>query len=287
MSIEIIQQRLDSYHCQTLLAEENALKEITQEIALMSLSKANFFKLAEFHGGTALRILYGLPRFSEDLDFALLNNNAEFNWNKYFNIIYDELSAYGYSLELQDRSKTNRNVKQAFLKTNSIGKVLILNHPDIFNANRKIRIKLEIDTNPPMGANSELKVLDFPLPFSVLVQELSSSFAGKIHALLCRKYTKGRDWYDFIWYVSRKTKINLLLLSNALQQVGPWQNKNLHIDYTWVINALRKRIIAMDWRQVRQDVMRFLRPSDQKTLELWSKDFFISYLNRLKNYEAI
>lgn len=287
MSIEIIQQRLDSYNCKTPLAEENALKEITQEIALMALSRANFFKLAEFHGGTALRILYGLPRFSEDLDFALLNRDVKFNWNKYFDIIYDEFDAYGYHLELQDRGKVDRNVKQTFLKDDSIGKILTLNHPDIFNANRKIRIKLEIDTNPPVGANSELKILNFPLPFSVLAQELSSSFAGKIHALLCRKYTKGRDWYDFIWYVARKTKINLLLLGNALQQVSPWQNKISHVDHAWVIDALRDRIENMDWQQVRQDVVRFLRPSDQKTLELWNEAFFISYLNQLKHYAAI
>jgi len=284
MSIDIIQQRLDNYNCQTPLAEENALKEITQEIILMALSRADFFKLAEFHGGTALRILYGLPRFSEDLDFALLESDNEFNWHKYFDIIYDELNAYGYKLELQDRSKAEQNVKQAFIKDNSIGKVLLLNHPDIFNANKKIRIKLEIDTNPPNGANSELKLLGFPLPFSVIAQDLSSSFAGKIHALLCRKYIKGRDWYDFVWYIARKTKVNLLLLSNALRQVGHWQDKTLRIDQSWVTNALQERIKVMDWKQVMQDVRRFLRPSDQKTLELWNKDFFMSYLDRLESY---
>ena len=208
MSVEIVQRQLEKYQCQTPLDEENAIKEITQEIALMALSRTGFFRIAEFHGGTALRILHGLQRFSEDLDFALFKPEKNFDWQNYFLAIETELKIYGYNVELQDRSITNQTVKKAFLKDNSVGKVLILQYPEIFHTQKKIRIKLEIDTNPPLGAISELKYLSFPLSFSVIAQDLSSSFAGKIHALLCRNYLKGRDWYDFVWYAGQRVNIN-------------------------------------------------------------------------------
>jgi predicted nucleotidyltransferase component of viral defense system len=247
----------------------------------MALSRADFFKLAEFHGGTALRILYGLQRFSEDLDFALLQVDEKFNWQKYFAIICDELNMYGYNVELQDRSKADQAVKKAFIKDNSIGKVLLLNNPNVFHSNKKVKIKLEIDTNPPPGANSEIKYLDFPLIFSVRVQSLPSSFAGKLHALLCRKYTKGRDWYDFIWYTTQNSTINFSLLSNALNQMGPWQNQNIIVNQTWLIEQLKRKIESIDWSQTAQDVMQFLKPHEQETLKLWNQGFFLSRVEKI------
>lgn len=282
MNIDIIQHRLNDYQCRTALEEENAIKEITQEIALMALSRADFFKLAEFHGGTALRILYGLQRFSENLDFALLQVDEEFNWQKYFATICDELNMYGYNVELQDRSKADQTVKQTFIKDNSIGKVLLLNNPNIFHSNKKVKIKLEIDTNPPPGANSEIKYLDFPLIFSVRAQDLPSSFAGKLLALLCRKYTKGRDWYDFIWYTTQNSTINFSLLSNALNQTGPWQNQNIIVNQTWLIEQLKRKTESIDWSQTAQDVMQFLKPHEQETLKLWNQGFFFSRVEKIR-----
>lgn len=283
MNISIIQQRIEHYQCRTALEEENAIKEITQEIALMALARAGFFRVAEFHGGTALRILHGLPRFSEDLDFALLHTGKNFTWQGYFAAVNEALQTYGYAAELHDRSKTNQTVKKAFLKDNSVGKVLVFKYPNILHF-KKIKIKFEIDTNPPCGAESEIKYLDFPLPFSVRSQTLPSSFAGKIHALLCREYMKGRDWFDFTWYVMQRTPVNYNLLSHALKQVGHWHDKKIIVNKKWLLNELTGKIESMNWQQVAEDVRYFLRPNEQKSLEIWNTDFFISLVNKMEDY---
>lgn len=283
MNISIIQQRMEQYQCKTTLEEEHALKEITQEVVLMALARAGFFRVAVFHGGTALRIFYGLPRFSEDLDFVLLHPDKKFVWQKYLAAVNDELKAYRYDAELQDRSKVEQTVKKVFLKDNSVGKVLVFKYPNILHF-KKIKIKFEIDTNPPSGAESEIKYLDFPLPFSVRLQTLSSSFAGKIHALLCREYTKGRDWFDFVWYVSRRTPVNYGLLQNALKQVGVWRDEKITVDKKWLISELTKKIKSMLWSEVAEDVRFFLRPAEQQSLEVWGTDFFLSLINKMEDY---
>lgn len=143
---------------------------------------------------------------------------------------------------------------------------------------------MEVDTNPPLGAKTELKYLDFPLQYSVLCKDLPSSFAGKTHALLCRSYLKGRDWFDFLWYVGRKVTINYKLLQAAIVQNGPWQSQNIEVNNKWVLDQLTVKINAIDWDDARNDVSKFLRPKDQKTLELWSQDFFLNQLEKLENY---
>lgn len=284
MTINILQQRLDDYDCRSMLDEENAKKEITQEIALMALSRSNFFKYATFHGGTSLRILYGLPRFSEDLDFTLLQPNKTFTWQPYQKRLLEEFSSFGLTLEMVERNKANETIKKAFLKDNSFGRVLQLRFPQPEKSQKKIRIKLEIDTNPPMGAINTIKYLDFPLPFSIHVQELPTLFAGKIHALLCRSYIKGRDWYDFNWYIMRKIKLNYNYLSNALDQIGPWQKQKPQVDDNWLLDALNKRISELDWDQARRDVQRFIKPVEQPSLSLWSQSYFQNQLKKLATY---
>lgn len=281
MSVELIQEKLLNYQCQTLLDQENALKEIAQEIALMALSRAGFFKEAAFQGGTCLRILYGLPRFSEDLDFVLLNKNPSFNWEMYINNMEEEFNTYGFSLSVTNKSKLDKINKTAFLKTDSSGGLLILK--DLRTNRAKAQIKLEIDTNPPTGSNYDLKFLDFPLPFSVQTQDLPSLFSSKMHALLCREYIKGRDWYDFIWYVSRQTPLNFDLLTHAINQAGPWKDKNINIHASWVINTLNTKINQMDWDAAQNDVQRFLKPQELTSLQVWSPEFFLSRVEKLKH----
>ncbi|MBA3603393.1 MAG: nucleotidyl transferase AbiEii/AbiGii toxin family protein [Parachlamydiaceae bacterium] len=141
-----------------------------------------------------------------------------------------------------------------------------------------VNIKLEIDTNPPMGSGFETKIIRFPEPFSIVVQDLPSLFAGKMHALLCREYTKGRDWFDFDWYMSRKIELNLLNLQNALVQQGPWKGKELNIDYNWVKEKLKEKIETIDWDVAKRDVQPFLRTRQSRTLDLWNKEFFLEML---------
>lgn len=281
MSIQIIQSKLNQYNAKNVIEEINAIKEISQEIALSGLSRAGFFKEAAFQGGTCLRIFYGLNRFSEDLDFALKEPNSSFHWQVYLKSLQAEFAAYGYQLEIQDRSASPDAVKVGFLKDSSIGKLLFLQNKQA-GQSQTIKIKLEIDTNPPSGASDEQKYLDFPVTVPVITHDLPSLFAGKSHALLCRKWEKGRDWYDFIWYVAQKVPVNFVLLANALEQAGPWVGQKIPVNKAWYLNELRKKIESTDWNAHKKDVARFLKRSDLDLLELWSTEFFLNRLSALE-----
>ena len=281
MSIALIRDRLATYNCKSEIEEEQVVREITQEIVLAALGRTDFFKEAAFQGGTCLRILYGLDRFSEDLDFALKERNLDFTWGKYLGAVIEELTAYGYHIEIQDRSTHDTMVRKVLIKDTTIEKLLHFQYAGTTGVMRAIRIRLEVDINPPMGSEYELRYLDFPFVSSVVVHTLPSLFAGKIHALLCREYLKGRDWYDFLWYTARKTPINYALLSSALAQVGPWDGAGSIVDYPWCIDALRHKIEATDLRAAAEDVRRFVRARDQESLTLWSQELFLQQLEKI------
>jgi len=282
MSVQIIQQRLLSYNCKTDIEEQQAIREITQEVVLAALGRDDFFKHALFQGGSCLRIFYGLNRFSEDLDFILQKPAPDFQLKNYLRYLTDELSAYGYNIEITDREKADSTIKKAFLKDGSLGKVIDLRHSKQTGKPAKIRIKLEVDTNPPLGSGYELQYLDFPFVSAVAVQDKPSLFAGKIHALLCRNYIKGRDWYDFIWYTSQGIGINYEFLASAINQIGLWQNRNVKTDKIWVLGELEKKITSLNWKQVSDDVRPFIRSNEQASLNLWSKELFLGQLRKLK-----
>ena len=282
MSVQMIQQRLLNYNCKTDVEEQQAIREITQEVVLAALGRGDFFKQALFQGGTCLRIFYGLNRFSEDMDFILKEANPNFQMKDHIKHLTDELAAYGYNIEITDRNKAGATVKKAFLKDDSIGKVINLRHVNQAGLMAKIKIKLEVDTNPPSGSGHELKYLDFPFVSSVVVQDRPSLFAGKIHALLCREYIKGRDWYDFIWYTSNRTSVNYDFLTSAINQFGPWQGQSVAVDKAWLLNELKRKIVSMDWKQAAEDVRHFVRVAEQPSLDLWSKELFLGQLDKLK-----
>lgn len=280
--IELIQQRLDSYKASNPVAEEQATKEILQELALYSLWRAGFFEVAAFQGGTSLRILHKLPRFSEDLDFILKEPDSKFEWGGYLDLLLKGLEEFGLQSEVLDKSQMAQNIKKALLKDNSVTNQLSLafyqGHPD-----RKLNIKLEIDINPPSGSDFEYSYLDFPLDFEVCHQDLSSNFSLKIHALLCRPYLKGRDWYDFNWYVKHSIRPNLPLLQAALIQYGPWKGQEIEIDADWLNHTLLEKIAAIDWSEATQDVERFLSSAEKESLKLWSGRFFSNKVERLRS----
>jgi predicted nucleotidyltransferase component of viral defense system len=281
MSVKLIQERLDSYNCKSNVEEEHAIREITQEVVLAALGRTEFFKGALFQGGTCLRIFYGLNRFSEDLDFILRETNRDFELQPHLQAVRDELHAYDYDVEIADRSRAGLAVRKAFLKDDSLGKVLQLRYADRSGPTRKIRVKLEVDTNPPSGSGVEIKYVDFPFISSVTVQDKPSLFAGKLHALLCREYVKGRDWYDFLWYTGQGIGVNYVFLSSALAQQGPWQQQDIQVDAQWCRTHLEDRINSVDWAQAREDVRRFVKPSEHPSLELWSKELFLAQLRKL------
>ena len=285
MNVQMIQQRLLNYNCKTDVEEQQAIREITQEVVLAALGRGDFFKHALFQGGTCLRIFYGLNRFSKDMDFVLREATADFQLKDHIKHLADELAAYGYNIEITDRGKADAAVKTAFLKDDSLGKVIDLRHANQTGLMAKIRIKFEVDTNPPAGSGYELKYLDFPFVSSVAVQDRPSLFAGKIHALLCREYVKGRDWYDFIWYSGNRTGINYDFLTSAINQMGPWQDQSIIVDKAWLSSKLERKITSMNWKQAAEDVRRFVRVEEQPSLDLWSKELFLGQLDKLKRVD--
>lgn len=278
--ITLLSERLRRYQSANALQEEQALKEILQELALYALWRADFFNVAVFHGGTSLRILHGLPRFSEDLDFLLLEPDNNFQWSHYFATITDIMGEFGVRCELTGNMRMDKAVRQAMLKNDSIGRQLNLSFFDS-PSTKKLRIKLEIDTNPPAGTGITWHYLDFPLDFEVCAQDLPSNFALKLHALLCRPYIKGRDWYDFAWYCSQQTRPNLTLFANAIAQSGPWACQGLPIDHAWLISTLRTKIREIDWNKAAMDVAPFIGQNEQASLKLWSQRFFEGKMEKL------
>ena len=277
---EIIQQRLRASGAANALEEEQVVREIIQEIALYALWRADFFSVAAFQGGTSLRILHDLPRFSEDLDFILREPTADFSWPAYLQRLLDVLTEYGIEAEALPRGRLDKAVQTAVIKDRSLVNQLNLSfyhgHPG-----RKLRVKLEIDVDPPAGSAWAYSYLDFPTDFEVCHQDLPSNFALKIHALLCRDFVKGRDWYDFNWYVKQGVSPNLPLLSKALAQAGPWAGQELGVDPRWLKAVLEEKIGRIDWDEAAQDVAPFLRLSEQPSLKLWGERFFRDRLGRL------
>jgi len=273
--IEIIQNKLSAYNANNPVEEENALKEIIQEIILFSLWRADFFKVAAFQGGTSLRILHGLTRFSEDIDFILQQADTNFQWQPYLNKVVETCEEFGMLPEVLDKNLMDKNIKLALIKDNSIANQLNLDFMDKYSG-RKIKIKLEIDSNPPKGSDYAYTYLDFPVDFEVCHQDLSSNFSLKIHALICRPYIKGRDWYDFNWYVAQRVNPNYKLLQNAIEQYGPWSGHDTKVDENWLRKILIDKISSINWMNAAADVERFIKPIEQKSLSLWSVKFFKS-----------
>ncbi|MEE9421731.1 MAG: nucleotidyl transferase AbiEii/AbiGii toxin family protein [Gammaproteobacteria bacterium] len=278
--IELLQQRLDNYKVTSPVEEEQATKEIMQEVALYALWRAGFFEVAAFQGGTSLRILHKLPRFSEDLDFILKEPNPDFEWGGYLDPLLDSLQEFGLQSEALDKSRMDQRIKKALLKDNSVSNQMNLafyrGHPG-----KKLTIKLEIDVNPPECSGYEYTYLDFPLDFEVCSQDLSSNFALKIHALLCRPYLKGRDWYDFNWYIKQQIQPNLPHLQAALYQFGPWSGQSITVDIDWLHKTMAKKIADVDWQEAANDVERFLNTSERESLTLWSERFFKTKVDSL------
>lgn len=258
------------YQCQTPEDELNALKELSQEIVLYGLSKTDFFAHASFQGGACLRIIHRMNRFSEDLDFSLKKPNAKFDLNIYLKKIQEVMKVYGYDMEFLEKDCVDNNVRSRTLKDNSILKQLDLQYSH--HTNRKIKIKLEIDTNPPSHARYEPHYVEFPTDFLIMTHDRPSLFAGKCHALLERGHIKGRDWYDYIWYIGQKVEMNLPMLESALEQSS---DRKHQITKSQLKKKLLKKIKTINWANAKRDVEKFLRPEDKDALDLWGEDFFI------------
>jgi hypothetical protein len=284
MDARTFSARLKEYAPTNAMEQELALQEMLQGVVLAALSRAGFFKIALFHGGTCLRLVHGLNRFSEDLDFLLKTADPAFQWAPYLEAIRQDCAASGIALETRDKSAAGAAVQKAWLKTESIGTVLEFKPPFPRMAGRKIRIKLEVDARPPEGSGYETHYLAFPETAPITVQDLPSAFATKMHALLCRTYAKGRDWYDFLWFTARKVSPRLDVLENAIEQQGPWAGRRQRATPAWMIHALEKAIPALDWPRAVSDVQRFLPVNEQAGLRQWNAELFLYHVRRLAEY---
>ena len=271
-----IQIMLERYECKTTQQYESALKEIIQEIALSGLSRARFFSQASFCGGTALRIFHGLDRFSEDLDFTLVKPDDSFDIKEYFTSVQNELQAFGFEMTIEKKEKQNTSaVQSAFLKGNTQKLLLQINsiNPPVQGvaSTQKTRIKLEIDTNPPEGAVYDEKYSLLPMPYQVRLMDLSSMFSGKIHAILFREYVKGRDLYDYVWYLQHRVSWNQVFLKNALLKTNSIKQGE-QFEREEAKALLIKRFSEIDFNAAKNDVLPFLR--NAAAIDVWRAEFF-------------
>lgn len=259
------------------IAEGNlALREVMQEIALAGLYRRGFFGKAAFYGGTCLRIFQQLPRFSEDLDFSLLQSDPEFSLEPYLRGVEEEFAALGIGVEIKVRSKTAPSaIISAFLKPTTTIVQLAVSGP------KALKIKLEVDTDPPLGFNTEEQLLLQPYSFYVKCFSLPDLFAGKMHAVLFRQWqqrVKGRDWFDLEWYVRRGIPLHLDHLAERSRQSGHWP-----IDQAFTADTLQRlladRINSLDVSQARVDIERFI--ADPQSLEIWTRQYFMEIGQRI------
>lgn len=280
--MRIIEQMLSKYHIESENDIINALKEIFQEIILLGLYRGGFFNKAAFYGGTSLRILYGLNRFSEDLDFSLLEKNMDFNIEHYFSFIMQEFEALGITISLRKKYKVNKqsNIESAFLKNDTSIHTLdikldnLRNILDSISLNKRIKIKIEVDINPPLKFQTESKTLLLPTTFNITSMTLPNLYAGKMHAVLCRKWktrVKGRDWYDFEWYVKRNESLNLIHLQERMIESGDLNETDI-LSRELFIELMNSRIDNLDINKAITEVKPFIK--EHSGFEFWTKDYF-------------
>lgn len=269
----IFDRMLAAYDLSDTTRQRNAIFEVNQQILLAGLYNGGFFDKAAFYGGTCLRIFHGLKRFSEDLDFSLLAANVNFDFTRYFRPIIDTFAMVGRSVDITKKNKKSfGKVESAFLKDNT-------DVYDVsFQTDRSIKIKIEVDTQPPLKFQTEQKLLLQPQAFLTRCFTLPDLYAGKMHALVYRAWknrVKGRDWYDFLWYVSNNVPLDFNHLAERVREFNGEE-----IDRESFITKLKERLATADINQVKSDVLPFIR--NPKELDLWSNDFFLQVADMIR-----
>lgn len=283
---DVILTMLKKYHCQDASDYELALKQIMQQIVLLGLWRAKFFEHAAFYGGTALRVLYQLDRFSEDLDFSLLEKKSDFNLSAYFQAVIDELAAFGFVTSITAKEKQQDTaIESAFLKANTAQHLLSAEVPaeirQHVHHDKAIKIKFEVDTDPPLGFDTETRAVIHPIPFWVRSYSLPDLFAGKLSAVLCRQWqrrVKGRDWYDFLWFVQQVVPVHLSHLEKRLRQFGFYEEQ-APLDERVLKKLLQERVANLDVSLAKQDIQSFIK--DSSRLDAWSQDMFMAVIEEI------
>jgi len=286
--MNIIEQMLSKYEIESEDELINALKEVYQEIALLGLYRGGFFQKAAFYGGTALRIIHGLDRFSEDLNFSLLKKDPTFDIETYFPYVIDEFEALGIKMTLHKKSKSQEsNIESAFLKNNTSIHTLNIEIDDLSNildgvhSGKKLKIKFEVDIDPPLKFQTTSHTLLLPTTFNIIAITLPNLYAGKLHTLLFRNWktrVKGRDWYDFEWYVKRGIKVNLEHLQERMVESGNF-NREDTLSQEKLKKLMKEKIDTLDIDKAKQEVQVFIR--ERAVLDFWSRDYFKLLTDRI------
>ena len=273
MKNEIFDNMLSRYDLTTEQHKRNAIFEVNQQMILAGLYAGGFFESAAFYGGTCLRIFHGLQRFSEDMDFSLLAQDDKFDFTKYFPAIIDAFAMVGREVEIKKKDKKNfGKVESAFLKDNTDV------YDVTFRAEKSIKIKIEVDTCPPLNFQTEQKLLLQPYSFMARCFTLPDLFAGKMHALVYRAWknrVKGRDWYDFEWYVRHNIPLDFDHLAERCKKFN-----NEDITPELFKEKLIERLSTTDIKQVKEDVLPFVR--NPKELDIWSNDYFVQLVGMMR-----
>jgi predicted nucleotidyltransferase component of viral defense system len=283
---DAIRSMMDRYDLQTRDDYINALREILQEIALLGLWRSKFFEHAAFYGGTALRVVYGLDRYSEDLDFSLLKPDDSFSLGTYAESLQHEIKSFGFQVDFEQRRTSHQSpIESAFLKTNTYKQMIVIEAAEELlrdlHPSKNLKIKLEVDTDPPPGFETESHFVLQPIPFSVRIYSLPDLFAGKLHALLFRHWksrVKGRDWYDLVWFASKYPEFRMSHLESRIRQSGDYKEKG-PISFDKLQSLLQDAVNKLDVEKARKEVSPFVR--DRRTLELWSHEFFLDVIQRV------
>jgi len=280
----MIKEWLEDYKPINQEETEQALREIMQEIALAGLQRSGFFEKAAFYGGTALRIFHGLQRFSEDLDFSLIEVNPDFSLEPYLRGVEAEFSALGVTVSIEEKTKTaTTTIDSAFLKPDTTWKELIIKEilpQESVKMRPIIKIKIEVDTRPPMGFTTEEQLLLKPFSFYVKCFTLPDLFAGKMHALLFWKWkerVKGRDWFDMEWYIRKNIPLNLDHLIIRSQDSGDWKEQTITKEQ--FMTLLQQKIESVSFNKIKEDVVRFI--PDEKMIEIWSQQYFSDLIQKI------
>ena len=256
------------------VAEDNVLHEVMQQIALAGLSRGGFFEKAAFYGGTCLHLLHDMPRYSEDMDFSLLEPDLKFRFEDYFPAVVEEFKLAGKDVEIKMKHKGQPSaIESAFLKESS----------DVFDigftTEKRLKVKIEVDIDPPPKFNTEMKTVVSPRTCWVRSYDLPGLFAGKVSAALFRKWknrVKGRDWYDVAWYISKHVPLDLVHLVERAKESEPGADVSTPEK---VLAAFDAKIDSIDFDGAKLDVEPYLK--DESELDIWSRDFFHQMVRKM------
>jgi len=281
----MIKEWIEEYNPQNVEEILSALREIMQEITLAGLSRTDFFEKAAFYGGTALRIFYGLGRYSEDLDFSLLKPDSNFSIEPYFKAVLDEFKSLGLTVSIKEKKKTKQTaIDSAFLKAETIWQEIVLE--DIIKetgvrSNKTLKIKIEVDRQPPLNFKTEEKLLLRPFSFYVKCFTKPSLFAGKMHDLLFRKWknrVKGWDWYDLEWYIKKGIPLDVNHFLARAKDTNDWQDDSISNEQ--IIELLETKIKSVSFNSIKEDVVRFIQ--NDEVLNIWSPKYFKDLIEKIK-----